>query len=166
MDQSMTTDNSAFADNIGDNFDDNVVEISFLSRAENVSLARLAASAMAAERDITIAELDEIKVAVSEAVSNAVIHGYGNRDTEKVYLKLRLSPASLTIEVTDYGIGIVDIEEAMRPTYSAEEGRMGLGFSFMESFMDQLQVISTPGVGTTVITVKNLPPLAPTLTEE
>lgn len=132
----------------------NRIMLSFLSIGENVSLARMLVAALAAQADLTVAELDEIKVAVSEAVSNAVIHGYMNDPERIVELKAELLNNELRIEVKDDGVGIENIEQAMQPNYSATEERMGLGFSFMLSFMDSVEVISSPGKGTTVILCK------------
>lgn len=130
-------------------------ELSLLSRSENVALARLLAAALVGERDITVAELDEIKVAVSEAVSNAIIHGYQNDPQCYVEMSLGLSQKELLISIHDDGVGIADIEEAMRPNFSSG-GRMGLGFAFMQSFMDDVDVSSLPGAGTTVTMRKKL----------
>lgn len=132
----------------------NRVILSFMSLGENVSLARMMVAALAAQADLTIADLDEIKVAVSEAVSNAIIHGYQNDPSRIVEVAAELSPNELHIEVKDDGIGIENIELAMQPNYSESEERMGLGFSFMQSFMDSVEVISAPGKGTRVILVK------------
>ena len=135
---------------------ENRIWLSFKSRSENVSLARMMAAAIAADRDMTVAELDEIRVAVSEAVSNAIIHGYENRADEIVELIFTMENDQLTVAVHDDGIGIENIEEAMEPHFSGTEGRMGLGFAFMHSFMDKVDVESTPGHGTTVTMVKRL----------
>ncbi len=135
----------------------NKLQFRFLSRSENVSLARLLAAALAASREMTVAELDEIKVAVSEAVSNAIIHGYEGRDDCYVEMSLALTPEQLVITVHDDGVGIADIEQAIKPSYSAKRDRMGLGFAFMHSFMDAVDVVSTPGAGTTVTLYKDLP---------
>lgn len=134
----------------------NRIKLSFLSIAENVSIARMLVAALAAHADLTLAELDEIKVAVSEAVSNAIIHGYENDPGQTVEVIAEISANKLTVEVKDEGVGIENIEQAMEPNYSATEDRMGLGFSFMKSFMDQVEVISAPGKGTTVILSKLL----------
>ncbi|MDO4732166.1 MAG: anti-sigma F factor [Bacillota bacterium] len=127
----------------------------FLSRSENVALARLLAAAAVAERDTTVVELDEIKVAVSEAVSNAIIHGYGNEPQHYVEMSIAVNQRELCISIHDDGVGILDIEQAMRPSFSTE-GRMGLGFAFMQSFMDEVEVFSVPRAGTTVSMRKKL----------
>ncbi|MEG2212951.1 MAG: anti-sigma F factor, partial [Clostridiales bacterium] len=122
----------------------NVVKLEFISRSENVALARLTAAAMAAEREISLAELDELKVAVSEAVSNAIIHGYQGKSDCLITMTLKLSDKRLSISVHDDGIGIADIEQAMKPNFSSNGERMGLGFAFMHSFMDAVEVTSLP----------------------
>lgn len=134
----------------------NQVNLGFSSRSENVALARLLVSAIVAERDMTLAELDEIKVAVSEAVSNAIIHGYQNSRDGWVEMSVELQDDELVIVVHDEGVGIEDIEEAMRPHFSKGEERMGLGFAFMNSFMDKVDVASIPFCGTTVTLTKKL----------
>ncbi len=134
----------------------NQVDLKILSRSENVALARLLAAAFIAERDMTVADLDEIKVVVSEAVSNAIIHGYQGANDCYIDIKLSCDEHKFTIIVQDQGIGIADIKQAMQPNFSTGEERMGLGFAFMQSFMDDIEVISAPKAGTTVTMIKNL----------
>lgn len=134
----------------------NEVCLRFLSRSENVSLARLLAAAFVADRDMTVADLDEIKVVVSEAVSNCIIHGYEGRENEWIELRLTRQEHKLLMSIEDSGVGIADIERAMQTNYSTVEERMGLGFAFMTSFMDTVEVVSAPGQGTTVTMSKNL----------
>ena len=105
----------------------NRVRIEFDSLPENVALARVVVASFAAQSDITISELEEIKVATSEAVSNAIIHGYKNQKDGKVTLVLRRELDVLTMTVEDYGVGIADIEKALEPAYSSDPDRMGLG---------------------------------------
>ncbi|WP_425061133.1 Anti-sigma F factor [Sporomusa carbonis] len=138
----------------------NQIKLSILSLSENVGFARIAAAAFAAQVDLTLTEIDEIKVAVSEAVSNAVIHGYGENNKEANYIDLLMNLYQNKLEfiVIDYGRGIADIEEARQPSFSTDPERMGLGFVFMESFMDELEVKSKLGQGTTVIMAKTLAP--------
>lgn len=140
---------------------DNLVILRFKSLGENVSLARLVVAALVSKYDMTIVELDEIRVAVSEAVSNAIIHGYLNREDEMVELTGERKGNQLIVTIRDEGIGIEDIPKAMEASYSREDGRMGLGFTFMQSFMDEVEVISAPNAGTTVILSKELkaPPI-------
>jgi len=134
----------------------NRVRMSFPASSENVSVARVAAAAFAAQVDLTLNDLDEIRVAVSEAVSNAVIHGYRVSPGE-VEVEFILGDDRLEFVITDHGCGIADIEQARRPSFSTDPERMGLGFVFMESFMDELYVESAVGRGTTVRMVKKIP---------
>lgn len=119
------------------------------SRPENVGIARLAVGAFAGSLGFSLAELDEIKVAVSEAVTNCIVHGYrGGEGT--VRIEGRISGDVLHIAVSDSGCGIADVEAARTAAFSSDPERMGLGFVFMESFMDGLDVTSVVGEGTTV----------------
>jgi stage II sporulation protein AB (anti-sigma F factor) len=106
--------------------------------------------------DITVSTLDEIKVAVSEAVSNAIIHGYDNDATKTVRMQVWQYPAALVVQVRDDGVGIEDVRRAMEPDYTTGVEHLGLGFAFMNSFMDELWVESAPGCGTTVTMLKML----------
>lgn len=136
----------------------NETKIRFLSLSVNESFARSVAAAFASQCDPTVQELGEIKTAVSEAVTNAIVHGYRNA-TGTVEMTLRLYCGDvLTIIVRDKGSGIENIEQAMTPlfTTAAEEERSGLGFSVMDSFMDKLRVKSCVGKGTTVTMEKKL----------
>lgn len=119
------------------------------SRPENVGVARLAVGAFAGTLNFTLAELDEIKVAVSEAVTNCIVHGYG-QGSGTVRVEGRISDDELYLSISDQGCGIADIDAARMATFSSDPERMGLGFVFMESFMDNLEVRSTIGEGTTV----------------
>lgn len=132
----------------------NRVELKLASRPENVGLARLVAAAMAAQMPFTVAEVEEIKVAVSEAVTNAIVHGYASREDAQVWLEAVITGGELRVTITDHGCGIPDIELARRPAYSTDPERMGLGFLFMENFMDSLAVDSAPGQGTRVVMAK------------
>ena len=136
---------------------DNMINAEFLSVSENESLARIIAAAFASQMDPTAAELAEIKTAVSEAVTNAIIHGYENT-VGTVRLEGEIHNNTLTISVIDYGWGIEDIEEARKPLFTGkpELERSGMGFSIMESFMDSVEVTSSPGEGTTVKMKKNI----------
>jgi len=127
----------------------NRVKMIFPSNSENVGLARITAAAFAAQVDLTLNDIEEIKVAVSEAVSNSVIHGY-SAQTGDIEFEMVLTDDSLEFIIIDYGRGIVDIDLARQPSYSSDPERMGLGFVFMESFMDRLIVESEIGKGTTV----------------
>lgn len=134
----------------------NEMKLEFTALSENVGIARIVAAAFAAQLDFTLNTLEEIKVAISEAVSNAVIHGYKNSGEGTVYMTLRLLEAAVEIVIADEGCGIADIEEARQPAFSSDPERMGLGFVFMESFMDELEVYSELNRGTTVRMIKSL----------
>ncbi len=121
------------------------------SQSRNESFARMVVAGFVAQLDPTIEEIADIKTAVSEAVTNAIIHGYNN-GAGKVRISCKICNHEVFIEVTDTGKGIEDIEKAMEPLYTTrpELERSGMGFSFMEAFMDDLKVESKLGEGTTV----------------
>ena len=129
----------------------NEAAVSFLSRSSNEGFARTAAACFAAQLDPTLEEINDIKTAVSEAVTNCIVHAYPDR-LGRVSLRLRLfEDNSLEIQVKDWGVGIADVEEARRPMFTTGSAeRSGMGFTIMESFMDTLKVRSAPGKGTTV----------------
>ena len=137
----------------------NEVTLTFPSRSSNEGFARSAAACFAAQMDPTLNELEDIKTAVSEAVTNAIVHGYPDA-IGTVTLKLRVCPGNiLELTVKDKGRGITDVEKARQPMFTTGgEGRSGMGFTIMESFMDQLLVRSLPGRGTTVTMKKKLAP--------
>ena len=130
---------------------ENYVTLEFLSRSSNEGFARAAAAGFAAQLDPTLDELGDIKTAVSEAVTNAIVHGYPDQ-LGKIVMKLKLlENNTLEITVRDWGKGIEDIQQARQPLFTTGgEERSGMGFTIMESFMDRLTVKSTPGRGTTV----------------
>lgn len=128
----------------------NQMVLRFLSIAENVGLARLAVTTFAGQTKFSINDLEEIKVAVSEAVSNAIIHGYPGQEDGWVEVRCVLDNEGLIVAVEDWGVGIGDVEQAREPSYSRDPERMGLGFVFMESFMHGLEVESHLGQGTRV----------------
>jgi len=134
----------------------NRIKMEFASLGANVALARITIAALASQLELTLNDLEEIKVATSEAVSNAIIHGYQGRPDGMVQMIGTLSEDTLIIEIIDEGIGIPDIEQALQPAYSTDPERMGLGFVFMQSFMDEVEVISEVQVGTKVILKKRL----------
>ena len=139
----------------------NETEIVFPSRSENESFARSAVAAFYAQLDPTIEELCDIKTAVSEAVTNAIVHGYRNDGEGKVYITLKiLDDKTLFIRVKDKGCGIENIRLAMTPLYSGDPSgeRGGMGFSIMESFTDDLKVVSGIGKGTSVTMIKRFIP--------
>jgi len=137
--------------------------LTFTSIPENVSIARMLIASLGAQLDLSLNDIEELKVVVSEAVSNAIIHGYHNEPSSIVWLDLNVIDNTLQIIVKDEGCGISDIEQAMQPAYSSDPERMGLGFTFMQSFMDDLNVESTVNMGTTVTMSKKLQPATPSL---
>ena len=135
----------------------NYINLEFPSRSSNEAFARMAAACFAAQMDPTLNELEDIKTAVSEAVTNAIVHAYPNT-LGKIQLKARILEGNLLeITVKDRGRGIPNIEQALQPMFTTGgEERSGMGFSFMEAFMDELEVISAPGEGTCVMMKKKL----------
>ncbi len=134
----------------------NRVKLEFPSIGDNVALARITIAALASQHELTLNDLEEIKVATSEAVSNAIIHGYQGRPDGIVQLIGILSDDDLIIEIIDEGIGIDDINQALQPAFSSDPERMGLGFIFMQSFMDEVIVESELNEGTRVVLKKRL----------
>ena len=137
----------------------NRMKLEFSSRSENESFARIAVAAFIAPLDPTVEELTEIKTAVSEAVSNAIIHAYGENENGMVTVECAVEQdRRVVVTVIDNGVGIEDIELAKEPLYTSKPGeeRSGMGFTVMESFMDKLEVESAPGTGTRVTMIKNL----------
>ena len=128
------------------------------SLSKNEEFARVAVAVFASRLDPTLEELDDIKTAVSEAVTNAVIHGYQNGEGTIEICARAQADGLFTVTVKDTGIGIADIKKAMEPMFTtAPEGeRSGMGFSFMEAFMDQVEVVSAPGKGTAVTMKKKI----------
>ena len=137
----------------------NEVTLTFPSRSSNEGFARVAVAGFAAQMDPTLNELEDIKTAVSEAVTNAIVHAYPDSIGE-VIVKVRICPDQmLEVTVKDHGRGIPDVEKARQPMYTTGgEERSGMGFTIMESFMDRLAIRSTPGRGTTVVMRKKLAP--------
>lgn len=134
----------------------NRIILHLMSKGENVALSRVTVAALASQLDLTLNDLEEIKVATSEAVSNAIIHGYQNRSDGMVKVIGTLYDGELVIEVIDEGVGIADIQEALKPAFSTDPERMGLGFVFMQSFMDDVRVDSQVDRGTTVTMRKRI----------
>mgnify|MGYP001026907847 CR=1 FL=1 len=133
----------------------NEIKLEFDAISANESFARVAVAAFVTPVNPTLEELADVKTAVSEAVTNAIIHGYDGRQG-KVLLHCILRERTLHIEVKDTGKGIENVEKAMEPLFTTrpELDRSGMGFSFMEAFMDDLQVLSEPGAGTCVVMKK------------
>ena len=137
----------------------NYIVFEFLSRSANEGFARGAVACFAAQLDPTLEELGDIKTAVSEAVTNAIVHAYPDT-LGKIVVKAKILDGNiLEVTVRDWGKGIADVEQARQPLYTTGgEERSGMGFTIMESFMDRLVVRSTPGRGTTVVMRKRLAP--------
>ncbi|MBS5932439.1 MAG: anti-sigma F factor [Clostridiales bacterium] len=135
----------------------NAMSLEFDSKSENESFARIVVAAFAAQLNPTIEEIADIKTAVSEAVTNSIIHGYDGREG-KIVLTCAIEGSKITVSVMDKGKGIEDIKQAMEPLYTTkpEMERSGMGFAFMEAFMDDLEVISVPEEGTTVTMTKTI----------
>ena len=135
----------------GEQMMQNEMKLEFDSRSCNESFARVTVAAFLTQLDPTLEEVSDVKTAVSEAVTNAIIHGYEGR-VEKVTILCRLEGRELYVEVRDEGKGIADVALAMEPLFTTKEecDRAGMGFSFMEAFMDSLEVESAPGQGTCV----------------
>ena len=134
---------------------DNEMELSFISKSNNEAFARITVAAFAAQLDPTIEELADIKTAISEAVTNCIIHGY--EDTEgTVKIKANLLDNMLEVEITDNGKGREDIELARKPLYTTKGNleRSGMGFTIMESFMDSVEIQSVVGIGTKIVMKK------------
>ena len=136
---------------------DNEMKLEFSSKTSNEAFARIAVAAFVSQLDPTIDELSDIKTAVSEAVTNSIIHGYGDNDgIVKIEAKIFLD--TVQIEISDTGKGIEDVEMAMRPLYTSKPDleRSGMGFTIMESFMDEIKVESALGFGTKVLLKKKI----------
>lgn len=135
----------------------NEMSLAFDSRSENEGFARVAVAAFVSQLNPTMEEVADIRTAVSEAVTNAIIHGYPD-GIHTVVVRAVLGEELLELWVTDEGVGIEDVKQAMEPLYTSrpELERSGMGFMFMEAFMDQVEVQSEPGVGTTVHMVKRI----------
>ena len=130
---------------------ENYTKVEIPSSSSNEGFARAAAACFAAQMDPTLEEINDIKTAVSEAVTNAIVHGYPN-EIGKILLKLSIKEGNLLeITVRDWGVGIPDVEQARQPLFTTgNEERSGMGFTIMESFMTSFDVTSQPGKGTSV----------------
>lgn len=129
----------------------NEMQLIFDSRSSNESFARVTVAAFMTSLNPTVEEVSDVKTAVSEAVTNAIIHGYEN-EVHNIRIRCRTEGKTLYLEIEDEGKGIEDVKQAMEPLFTTrpELERSGMGFSFMEAFMDKLEVLSAPGKGTTV----------------
>lgn len=135
----------------------NEMELIFDSNSENESFARVTVAAFMTQLNPLLEEVSDVKTAVSEAVTNAIIHGYDGKEG-KIRIRCRMEKSALYIEVEDQGKGIEDVARAMEPLYTTrpELDRSGMGFAFMEAFMDEIEVESAPGEGTCVKMKKNI----------
>lgn len=129
----------------------NEMELVFDSISVNEGFARVAVAAFMSQLNPTLEEVSDVKTAVSEAVTNAIIHGY-EKEVKKIRIHCNLKEHTIYIEVEDYGKGMEDVKQAMEPMFTSkpELERSGMGFSFMEAFMDEIEVESEPGKGTLV----------------
>ncbi|KYH35098.1 anti-sigma F factor [Clostridium tepidiprofundi DSM 19306] len=135
----------------------NMMKLEFLSVSENESFARVAVAAFATQLDPTLEEISDIKTAVSEAVTNAIIHGYSN-NKGIVKIEAEINKNQIKIVISDKGKGIENVELAMQPLYTSRPDleRSGMGFTVMETFMDDVEVESESGSGTTVTLIKTI----------
>lgn len=136
---------------------DNIMCLEFLNKSENEGFARVVAASFAARMNPTAPELAEIKTAISEAVTNAIVHGYEN-SVGMVKMEGKIIGKIIEFTITDNGWGIADVEKAREPLYTGkpDSERSGMGFSIMESFMDKIEVKSKLGEGTTVKMIKTI----------
>ena len=136
---------------------DNEVSVVMDAKSQNESFARVVVSAFASNLDPTINEINDIKIAVSEAVTNSIIHGYDGMEG-KVYISCYINDNLLIIKVRDEGLGIDNLDEARTPLFTSKPDmeRSGMGFTVMESFMDDFNVVSQKGVGTTITMSKSI----------
>ena len=137
----------------------NEIKLEFLSRSANESFARATISAFVTQLDPTIAELSDIKTAISEAVTNCIVHAYQN-GIGKIYITAQIyDTGKVLIRIRDKGCGIDNVKKAMEPLFTTGGSeRAGLGFAVMQSFMDKVKVTSKPGKGTTIVMEKDIIP--------
>ena len=135
----------------------NEMKVEFDSISANEAFARVTVAAFMAQLNPSMEEVADVKTAVSEAVTNAIIHGYGG-EVHKITISGVIEEQRLSLEIADQGIGIEDVKKAMEPLYTSrpELERSGMGFLFMEAFMDEVRVTSKPGEGTTVVMKKKI----------
>lgn len=135
----------------------NKMNLKFLSLSENESFARLAVASFCAGVNFTVDEISDIKTAVSEAVTNAIVHAY-EENTGEILVECKIFPDFVEIIIEDWGKGIVDINEAIKPFYTSkpDKERSGMGFTVMEGFMDKMEVMSKVNEGTKVRLIKNI----------
>ena len=135
----------------------NKVHLEFDSKSVNERFARVTVAAFATQLNPIMEEISDIKTAVSEAVTNAIVHGYEGKEGT-IYMDVEISGNKLSLRIHDDGVGIADVEKAMEPLFTTrpQEERAGMGFMFMEAFRDDLRVESEPGAGTTVFMEKTI----------
>jgi stage II sporulation protein AB (anti-sigma F factor) len=138
--------------------DANFMKLEFASRSENEGFARVAVAAFVSQLDPQIDELTDIKTVVSEAVTNAIIHGYDHRQDGIITITTRIEDDRVYLTVEDSGAGIEDLEQAKQPLYTSkpELERSGMGFTIMENFMDEVEVVSAVGIGTRITMMKRI----------
>jgi stage II sporulation protein AB (anti-sigma F factor) len=136
----------------------NEMNLQFSALSQNESFARVTVAAFIAQLDPNMDELTEIKTVVSEAVTNAIIHGYENDPNGIVYIQVTIEDSLIDLTIKDVGMGIEDVEEARQPLFTTKPDleRSGMGFTIMENFMDEVEVHSQPGRGTEVRLRKHL----------
>lgn len=138
----------------------NRIHLEFAALSDNESFARMVVAAFITPLNPTLEEMSDVKTAISEAVTNAVLHGYESRNSmeDRIYMDCMLRGDVLEVEIVDRGIGIEDVGTAMEPLYTSkpEQDRSGMGFAFMEAFMDDLEVESEVGYGTVVRMCKKI----------
>ncbi|SEB66134.1 anti-sigma F factor [Paenibacillus sp. GP183] len=138
--------------------DSNFMKLEFASRSENEGFARVAVAAFVSQLDPQIDELTDIKTVVSEAVTNAIIHGYDHQKDGIITITTRIEDDRVYLTVEDSGAGIEDLEQAKQPLYTSkpELERSGMGFTIMENFMDEVEVVSAVGIGTRITMMKRI----------
>ncbi|NEW06149.1 anti-sigma F factor [Paenibacillus sp. SYP-B3998] len=138
--------------------DTNFMSLQFASRSENEAFARVAVAAFVSQLDPTLNELTDIKTVVSEAVTNSIIHGYNNRIDGVITISAQINEDIVHITVEDNGLGIEDLEQAKQPLYTSkpELERSGMGFTIMENFMDEVEVVTAVGIGTKIKMMKRI----------
>ena len=146
---------------------DNEMKLEFLSKSNNEAFARITVAAFASQLDPTIEELADIKTAVSEAVTNAIIHGYEDK-TGVVKIVCKIKENELEIQISDNGKGIENVEMAKQPLYTTRPNleRSGMGFTIMESFMDSIEIESILGIGTKITMKKTIKKMEENLEED
>lgn len=135
---------------------DNKIKIEFEGKSQNEGFARVAIAAFASQLDPTLDEITDVKTAVSEAVTNSIIHGYEGKKEGIVSIEAELFKNEITIIISDFGKGIKDVEKAREPLYTSRPDleRSGMGFTVMETFMDSIEVSSKEGEGTRIVLKK------------